>query len=265
MSKFSFTSTTPTDHKLTDVDWNKKSITKIYFNPNITLRVGSYVNPVVSPWYLNTPFGADGKPTTADVFQQQIQDAIASPDPGAAGSALAYSLDLRFDHDVDEYKQYFNELNTHIANTCKEKKWFERDMSTDNVLFVMQDSMKVQRQHDYNYMRVKVSPTGLPNAPTLRLAVNKDENGYIWRDITTTDMLSPQDGGNGLLRNAKIIAIVEEVGVWLRKDPSIGIKWRLAQAFIIPSEEKPTTNSSRANNRSVDAFADIIPGGVRFE
>ena len=98
----------------------------------------------------------------------------------------------------------------------------------------------------------------------LGMATGKDETGYTWKNITTTDLLSPQDGGNGQLRNAKIIAILEDVGVWARKDPALGVGWRLAQAFIIPSDDRPVSDS-RAANRSVDAYSGIFPGDMRFE
>lgn len=261
---YEFTTTKPSEVKFSDFDWNKKAVTKVYINPGIALRVGSYEKWATVPWYLNTPFGQGGKPTTAPDFLAKIDQAIKNP--GDLGP-LTYTLDIRINHDVDDYKKFFGELHNNIADVAKDKVWFDdnaEEITRDNIIFVTQASLRLQRQHEYHFMRVKVVPTGLPNAPTLRMATGKDETGYTWKNITTTDLLSPQDGGNGQLRNAKIIAILEDVGVWARKDPALGVGWRLAQAFIIPSDDRPVSDS-RAANRSVDAYSGIFPGDMRFE
>ena len=261
---YAFTTTNPKEVKFSEFDWNKKAVTKVFINPSITLRVGAYEKWATVPWYLNTPFGAGGKPTTAAEFLAKVDEAIKKPvDLGP----LTYTMDIRINEDVDEYKKFFGELHNTLAETAQDKKWFadtDENITKENITFVTQASIRIQRQHDYHFMRVKVVPTGLPNAPTIRMATGKDESGYIWKNVTTTDLLSPQDGGSGQLRNAKIIAILEDVGVWARKDPALGIGWRLAQAFIIPSEDRPVSDT-RSANRSLDVFSQLFPGDIRFE
>ena len=261
--KYDFCSVDPSTVTLGELNWNKRAVTHVFFDKSFSIRIGSWEHPAVANWYLNTPYNQTGTPTPIHEFLSSIELAKKDNDYYKENSSkLNYTFDLKIFHRVEEYRNFFTDLHTVIAKSCKTNNWFEKTLSHEHIMFIIKDSL--QQKRDFEFVRVKVVPTGLPNAPSIRLKVGENDKGPIWRNITTTDMLSLDEGGNGLIRNANVVAVVEEVGVWVKNDPSVGVKYRLAQILIIPSD-KPLASNSRSTNRSEDAFSALIPGGVQFE
>ncbi len=263
MSTHQFSKIAPTDpssHVISEVKFNKKQITHAFLNPNASFFAGTYEAKARTPYYVNPPYGSDNEPMTWEEYEAETASVVSRGE--SLTSKFDCTLDIRVDNEVETYDEYFNAINSTIVTTCKDKNWFDKKMSEDNIRFILKDAFGTHKTHGYRYFRVKVSAA---HPPTVRVVTGKDENGYIFETGTVKDLRSAEDGGKGYLRNAEVIALVEIPGLWLKMDPNIGVKLRLAQIVVFPSEESAPANSSISNNRSIDAFASMIPGGFRME
>tara|TARA_B110000858_G_scaffold18982_1_gene19091 strand:+ start:416 stop:1039 length:624 start_codon:yes stop_codon:yes gene_type:complete len=132
-------------------------------------------------------------------------------------------------------EDYFSTISTQSASSFVAGGVFKHDFPTEVVRnkFVS----PLAKKNGIGALCPTVDPEGVDTSPTIVVASGPNESGddYVYEEGNVNDLRSVSDGGKGLLPGATVITLLEEMGMWVKRNGSSGMKLRVANLKIIPT------------------------------
>lgn len=224
-----------------------------FISPRMKLRVQGKCNYTSStPWM-------DGGRMDAATLDELVARKVRGEDL-PAGTKLAEQISIALDDGTTKaLEDYFAVVATETAKTFVEANVFTRNMPVEVAKFNFSSPLAKQ-QNGQGVLRPSVEADSMKNPPTVRFATVANDAGddYVYEDGCVKDLRSIADGGNGLLRGATVVALLEETGVWVKPDGQFGLKLRLAHIKVVPAPAEEggasSADADRAASRAKEAL-----------
>ena len=227
-----------------------------FIAPRMKLRIQGKCNYTSStPW-------ADGGRLDTATYDELVARKMRGEDLPEAYRAtkLAEQISIALDDETTKGLQdYFEVVATDTAKTFVEENIFTRNLPVEVAKFNFSSPLAKQ-QNGQGVLRPSVEADSMKNAPTVRFATVANDAGddYVYEDGCVKDLRSIADGGNGLLRGATVVALLEETGVWVKQDGQFGLKLRLAHIKVVPAPAEEggasSADADRAASRAKEAL-----------
>tara|TARA_B110000858_G_scaffold173012_1_gene204494 strand:- start:1331 stop:2215 length:885 start_codon:yes stop_codon:yes gene_type:complete len=178
-----------------------------FLTPRMKIRVrGKCLYTSSTPW-------VDGGRIDAAALDELVAKKLRGEDL-PTGTKLAEQISIALDDDSTKaLEDYFGVIATECSKAFVDANIFTRNIPAEVAKFNFISPLSKQ-QNGKGVLRPSVEADSMKNAPTVRFAKEANEAGddYVYEDGCVKDLRSISDGGNGLLRGATVVVLLEETG-----------------------------------------------------